>query len=190
MKARQKIVAGVATVVVVLAAVVVLAGCGGASKGASASTTASPGGTLSQLQSLRTYFDQVTPLVGKMTSSLGSLPSAVSGLSKVPDATWTSAAIKLDDIAAQLGDEASSLAALKPPAALQSAQTATVNGIKSAQAGVAKAAGLLNAPANAKATAKAKVEAAIGAAETQLSQVTQQLMRAVTGLMASPSPTP
>ncbi len=118
---------GVPGVFVTLAIVLAATGCAG--KETSTATAPSPrashsapqSGLLNGVADLKTYLEQVRPVTSELATTVAALPDAVEGLSAKPDDTWTASAAKLDDIAAQLDNEASSLAALdtaRRPAAL------------------------------------------------------------------------
>lgn len=191
MHRRSTIIPGAVTALVALVVVVALAGCGGGtSSSATASPTATQGGALSTLQALRSYLGRVQPIVSQVDGTLSSLPDAMSGMSKLPDQTWTTAATKLETIASQLGAEATNLSALVPPDALVSVQAAAVKVIQSAQSAVSKTATVLNTPAKAKATAESAIQAKIDGVRTQLSQATAKLVDSIMSLIVSPSPTP
>ena len=168
-----------------------LAGCGsGTAASPTPSATPSPSGIAGSLLALKTYLGQVQPILSRVSTTVGTLPDAVKGLSKKPDSTWTASATRLDDIAAQLSSEAASLAALTPPSALQSLQDAVVKTIKAAQAPVAKLAGALSKGVATAATAQSKVTSTIDSARALLQGASTQLNGAIGSLLGSPSPTP
>ena len=127
---------GVSGVFVTLAIVLAATGCAG--KETSTATAPSPrashsapqSGLLNGVADLKTYLEQVRPITSELATTVAALPDAVKGLSAKPDDSWTTSAAKLDDIAAQLDSEASSLAALTPPNGLQPVQGAAVTGIR------------------------------------------------------------
>jgi len=120
-----------------LALALVLAGCGN-----SGTTTSSPSTIFPQssatgtLPALKAYLTSAQDILGQVATTVGQLPGAVGGMSVKPDSTWQSSGSQLDSIATQLGQEASALAALQPPSALQPVQDAVVKGIQAAQSGV------------------------------------------------------
>jgi hypothetical protein len=182
----------VAATLMAVTMVLALAGCGGSSTSGNATPapTASQSGLASTVAALKTYLGQVKPITSQVATTVGSLPAAVKGLSKKPDSTWTAAATKLDVIAGQLGGEAASLAALSPPAALQSVQAAVVKGIQGAKTEVTKRAGALSKRASASATRQAAIRSQIAALKTRLSGLTQSLTVAIGSLILSPDSTP
>ncbi len=103
-------------------------------------------------------------------------------MSKTPDDTWTSAAAQLQSIATQLGSEASALAALQPPTALQPVQDAVVKGIQAAQSGVDKLATKIAAKPASLANKKAQIQAKVDQFKSQLGGLSQQLQNALGGL--------
>jgi hypothetical protein len=117
-----------------IALVLVVAGCGG---GTSASPSASPSGaagsTAQRVLALKAYVTQLKPIYNEVATSVGSLDGAVSRLSKRPDRTWATTAVKLQTSAAGLGTAATQLAAITPPPALQSAQAGLVTALQQAQ---------------------------------------------------------
>jgi hypothetical protein len=133
-----------------------------------------------QLVDLQPYYEQVRPVMSELRTTVSSLPEAFEGMSGRPDESWVAAADKLDAIAAQLGDEADSLAAITPPRSLQSMHDVAIEWIRNAQPAVAKAADLLDKRAALKARHQAPVQAA--ALEALLSQLDQQLLDVTRGL--------
>jgi cell division GTPase FtsZ len=178
-----------ATVVAVVAFVV--AGCGG-STAASATPTPTPSQSsiTARVLALKDYLGQVKPITDQLATTVASLPGAVKGTSAKPGATWTTAATNLDATATQMGTEAASLAALTPPAALQSTQDAAVKAIQSVQTNVSDAAKFLNEKVAKAGTTKASIEAQLSAAQTQLSGAAAQLTSAIQSLILSPDATP
>jgi phage shock protein A len=121
-------------------------------------------------------------VLGQVSTTVGALPTAVQGMSKTPDGTWTAAATQLQSIATQLGDEASALAALQPPAALQPVQDAVVKGIQAAQSGIDKLATKIAAKPAALANKVAGIQSKIDQYKSQLDGLSTQLKSALGGL--------
>jgi hypothetical protein len=164
----------------VLALTLVLAACGGTATPSESPSTiypeSSPTGTL---PALKAYLEGAQEALGRVTMTMGSLPDAVSDMSTKPDDTWTAAASQLQSIATQLGDEASTLAALQPPSALKPVQDAVVKGIQAAQTGVDRLATKLQSGTQKAATRKAQVQAQVDKLRSQIDGVTQQLQGAL-----------
>lgn len=167
----------------VLALALVLAACGGTATPSQSPSTiypeSSPTGTV---PALKAYLGDAQAVLGQVSTTIGTLPDAVSGMSAKPDATWTSAATQLQSIATQLGDEAAALAALQPPSSLQPVQDAVVKGIQAAQAGVEKLATKLESGSQKAADRKAQVQAQVDKIKAQIDGLTQQLKGALGGL--------
>lgn len=184
---------GLAAALAVVAAVAVLAGCGtkASSSAATPSPTASkPQGSLAAAAALAGYLGQVKPIATQLATTAASLTDAVQGLATKPNATWTASEARLTTISSQLSSQAKSLAALTPPTALRSVQAAVVTGIDAAQKAVAKTAAALNKGVAKKGATKAQIEAQVAALKGKLSQLPQQLIGAVEGVIASPNSTP
>ena len=179
----------------VLAAVVMglaVAGCGGASSPAAtapSSTGPAPStaqtGPLGRLSDLKSYLEQAKPIASELATTVSALPDAVKGLSTKPDETRTTSATKLSDIAAQLDDEASSLAALTPPDGLRSLQAAAVQGIRGAQSAVTKIAETLDKGSATSATRQSRVQSEIDKLQAQLSALSGMLSAGIEGLLGS-----
>ena len=118
-----------------MTAVLAAAGCGGGTTASpSPSASSAAGGALAlKALALKTYVSQLKPIYDQVSTSVGSLDGAVSGLSKRPDKTWTTSAVKLQTAAAGLGTAATDLSALTPPPALQGAQSSLVAALQQAQ---------------------------------------------------------
>ena len=190
MTGKKRIRRGLAAALVV-AAVAVLAGCG--TKASPSAATPSPKsspsvsqGSLAQLAALAGYLGQVKPIATQIGATATALPDAVKGLAKKPDNTWTASATKLKTISAQLGTDAKNLASLKPPDALRPVQDAAVKGIKDTQAAVAKTAAALNK----RVATQGETAATIISLKNRLTQLGQQLLSAIAGVIASPNSTP
>ena len=112
-------------------------------------------------------------------------PTRSKGLSAKPDDTWTASAAKLDDIAAQLDSEASSLAALTPPGGLQPVQTAAVTGIREAQSAVTRIAGALDKRSSTSETERATLQSEIGKLQARLSVLGKMLSAGIDALLGS-----
>jgi hypothetical protein len=191
----KKRMGGHATVApAIVAAIVVLAvaGCGSKASPPKASPTpsASRASLATQLAAVTGYLSQVKPIASQVGTTVGSLPGAVKGIHKKPDATWKASAAKLHEIAARLGSEATGLAALTPPPILQPAQEAAVKGIRDAQATVAKTADLLNKRTAKAAATQAKIQSRITTLQAQLAQLGQRLLSAIEAAVSSPNATP
>jgi hypothetical protein len=182
---------GVSGVLAVTMIALVIAGCGGTVTPTTApSAPASQTGALGRLSDLKSYLEQVKPITSDLAATVSSMPDAVKGISAKPDGSWTTAAGKLDDIAAQLGDEADNLAALTPPDGLRSLQEVTVNGIQAAQSAVTKLADALSKRTVTSATRQSEIESAIGKLRAQLSALGMMLSAGIDGLTGSSSTTP
>ncbi len=182
-----------AAALVVVAAVAVLAGCGtkASSSAATPSPTASKSqGSLAATAALAGYLGHVKPIATQLAATAASLPGAVKGLATKPNATWTASAAYLQAISLQLSSQAKSLAALTPPTALRSVQDAVVNGIEATQKAVAKTAATLKKGVAKTAATKAQIQAQVATLQGKLSQLPQQLISAVEGVIASPNSTP
>ena len=166
-----------------LALAVVLAGCGSSgSPSAAASTIYPEGSPTGTVPALKAYLTDAQAVLDQVSTTVGALPAAVEGMSKTPDDTWTSAATQLQSIATQLGDEASALAALQPPSALQPVQDAVVKGIQAAQSGIDKLATTIASKPAALANKKAEIQSQIDQYKSQLDGLSTQLKSALGGL--------
>jgi hypothetical protein len=184
---------GLAVALAVVASVAVLAACGtkASSSAATPSPTASKSqGSLAAVVALAGYLGQVKPIATQLATTATSLPVAVKGLAVKPDATWAASAARLQAISLQLSDQAKSLAALAPPAALRSVQDAVVKGVETTQKTVATTAATLKKGVAKKGVTKTQIQAQIGALQGKLSQLPQQLISAVESVVASPHSTP
>jgi uncharacterized phage infection (PIP) family protein YhgE len=174
------LVPALATIVLAL----VLAACGSTSATPSQSPStiypeSSPTGTL---PALKAYLSDAQDILGQVSTTVSTLPDAVGNLSAKPDDTWTAAATQLQSTATQLGTEASALAALQPPSALQPVQDAVVKGIEAAQTGVSELATKLESGQQQVATRKAQVQAEVDKYKTQIQSLADQLKGALGNL--------
>jgi uncharacterized phage infection (PIP) family protein YhgE len=169
--------------VAALALAVILVGCGSSGSPSEAPSTifpeSSPTGTG---PALKAYLGDAQDILDQVSTTVGTLPDAVQGMSATPDDTWTAAAAQLQSIAAQLGSEADALAALQPPSALQPVQDAAVKGIQAAQSGIDKLATRIASKPESLANKKAEVQAKIDAFKSQLDGLSTQLQNALGGL--------
>jgi hypothetical protein len=186
---------GLATTLVVVAAVALLAGCG--AKASSSAATPSPPpspspsqGSLAKLAALAGYLGRAKPIATQIEATVGALPGAVKGLHKKPDSTWTASAARLKTISAQLSSAAQNLASLRPPDVLQPVQDAAVKGIDDTQAGVIKLAGVLDKRLATHGQTAATIQSQASALKDRLARLGQQLIGAITGVIASPDSTP
>ena len=188
MSRHLRISAALAATLMALAVVPALAGCGSTA----ASTSSSPTVTQSAVASSAptTYLAQAQQIIAQVGTTAGSLPDAVAGLSKTVDDTWMASGAKLNDVATQLGKEASSLAALTPPSALQPVQDAVVKGIQDAQAKVNDLSGLLNAQSATAATAQGSVQSQVDGMKAKLLVLSTVLSTALDKLGGTPDATP
>lgn len=173
----------VAAALAVLVLALVLAGCGSEGAPSEAPSTiypeSSPTGTL---PALKAYLEDADEVLSQVTTTVGTLPEAVQGLSKRPDDTWTASAAQLRSISSQLGDEAAALAALQAPTALQPVQDAVVKGIQGAQKGVDKLADGLDSGAESAATRREQIHSTVEKLQAQLDGLSTQLRGAIEGL--------
>lgn len=183
---------GVSGVFLALMIALAVAGCGSTQTPTTPTPTptASQGGLSARLGDLTAYLEQVQPITSELGATVASLPDAVKGLSAKPDGTWTTSATKLSDIAAQLGNEASSLAALTPPDGLQPLQEAAVKGIQGAQSAVNKIAEALDKRATTSATRQSRVQSEISKLQEQLSSLSKMLSGGIEALLGSSNSTP
>jgi uncharacterized phage infection (PIP) family protein YhgE len=172
-----------ATAVAVVAVAGALAGCGNSATPAASPSTifpqSSPTGTL---PALRAYLGDVQDVLDQMATTVGALPDAVSGISAKPDDTWQSSAAQLQSIGTQLGDEASALAALQPPTALQPVQDAVVQGVRAAQSGVQKLADTLQSGSSKASATRAQIQERADQLRSQIEGLSQQLENAIGAL--------
>ncbi len=185
----------VAVASVAVAAAVVLAGCGTKAISTSPSPAGLPKASPSQvslagLAALAEYLGQVRPVATQLGSTVSALPEAVKGLSAKPNGSWTTASTKLKAISSQLGGEAARLASLSPPASLRPTQDAAVKAITDTRSAVAKTASTLGRRTATKGTAATQIQSQIDALTGRLSQLGQQLVGAIAGVIASPASTP
>lgn len=184
---------GLAAALAVVAAVAVLGGCGtkASSSAATPSPTASKSqGSLAAVAALAGYLGQAKPIATQLATTAASLPGAVKGLATKPNVTWAASEAHLQTISLQLSSQAKSLAALAPPTALRPVQDAIVKGIKATQKAVATTAAALKKGVAKKGATKVQIQAQIAALQGKLSQLPQQLISAVEGVIASPNSTP
>jgi hypothetical protein len=182
---------GVPGVFVTLAIVLAATGCAG--KETSTATAPSPrashsapqSGLLNGVADLKTYLQQVRPVTSELATTVVALPDAVKGLSAKPDGTWTTSAARLDDIAAQLDGEASSLAALTPPGGFQPVQAAAVTGIREAQSAVTRIAEALDKRSSTPATERATLQSEIGKLQARLGLLDKMLSAGIEALLGS-----
>jgi hypothetical protein len=117
-----------------IAALLAAAGCGsGTAASPSPSSSPSAGSTAQRVLAFKMYVTQLTPIFNDVSTAVGSLDGAVSGLSKRPDKTWVASAAQLKTAAAGLGTAATDLAAITPPTALQGAHATMVAALQRAQ---------------------------------------------------------
>ena len=124
-----------------------------------------------------------------MGTTAGALPDAVAGLSKKPDDTWLASGAKLNDVARQLGDEATSLAALTPPSVLKPVQDAVVKGLQATRAKVNALSGLLYEQSADEATANSPIQTQVDKMKAQVQALSTKLSGAL-GALPGPSATP
>ena len=183
MKRRTRSAKLVAGAIAALALVAILAGCGSSGSPSEAPSTiypeSSPTGTV---PALKAYLTDAQDVLGQVSTTVGTLPAAVQGMSKVPDDTWTAAAAQLQSIASQLGGEADALAALQPPSALKPVQDAVVKGIQAAQSGIDKLATRIASKPASLANKKAEIQAKVDQYKSQLDGISTQLKNALGGL--------
>ena len=183
MKKRMRSMRLIAGALAALALAVILVGCGSTSTpSASPSTIFPQASATGTLPAAKAYLNDAQTILGQVSTTVGTLPAAVQGMSKTPDATWTSAAAQLQSIAAQLGGEATSLAALQPPALLKPVQDAVVKGIQTAQSGISKLATKIAAKPASLANKKAQIQAKVDQFKSQLGGLATQLQNALGGL--------
>jgi hypothetical protein len=184
---------GLAAALALVAVVGVLAGCGtkAGSSAATPSPTASKSqGSLAAAAALAGYLGQVKPIATQLGSTAASLSGAVKGLATKPNGTWSASAAHLATISLQLSSQAKSLAALTPPTALRPVQDAVVKGIEATQKAVATTAAALKKGVAKKGATKVQIQAQIATLQGKLSQLPEQLIGAVEGVIASPDSTP
>ena len=166
-----------ATVAATLIALGALAGCGSTGASTSSSPAATQSGAASG--SGQSYAGPAQSVLAQVGTTAGALPDAVAGLSKKPDDTWTASGAKLNEVASQLGDEASSLAALTPPNALKPVQDAVVKGLQAMQAKVNALSGLLYEQSADEATAKSPIKTQVEKMKTQVQALSAELSGAL-----------
>jgi uncharacterized phage infection (PIP) family protein YhgE len=182
-KTRMRSTKVVAIALTALALALLLAGCGSSGSPSETPSTIYPEGSpTGTVPALKAYLGDAQDILGQVSTTVGALPDAVQGMSKTPDDTWTSAATQLQSIATQLGDEASALAALQPPTALQPVQDAVVKGIQAAQTGVDKLATKIAAKPAALTNKKAEIQSKVDDLKSQLDGLSTQLKSALGGL--------
>jgi len=179
-KRRTRTMRLIAGALAALALAVILAGCGSTSTpSASPSTIYPQASATGTIPAAKAYLSDAQTILGQVSTTVGTLPAAVQGMSKMPDATWTSAATQLQSTAAQLGAEATSLAALQPPTVLKPVQDAVVKGIQTAQSGISKLATKIAAKPASLANKKAQIQAKVTQLQSQLDGFSQQLKSAL-----------
>ncbi len=183
MKRRTRGARLVAGAVAALVLAVILAGCGSSGSPSEAASTiypeSSPTGTV---PALKAYLTDAQDVLGQVSTTVGTLPAAVQGMSKAPDDTWTAAAAQLQSIASQLGGEADALAALEAPSALKPVQDAVVKGLRAAQSGIDKLATRIASKPASLANKKAEIQAEVDQYKSQLDGISTQLKNALGGL--------
>jgi hypothetical protein len=178
----------VAAMLMALVAVPALAGCGGA-----AASTSSPAATQSGVATSAptTYLGQAKQILSQVGTTAATLPDAIAGLSEDPaetSATWTDSGNKLNDIALQLQDDASSLAALTPPnAALQPVQDAVVKGIQTTSDSVKHLANLIYEQSATEAEANGSIPSQVESMKAKLLALSAKLSAALDKL-GTPAP--
>jgi hypothetical protein len=181
---------GAAFAVALTALVVVptLAGCGSKA----ASTSSPPAATESAAASSApaTYLEQAQQVLSQLGATAGALPDAIAGLSKAPDDTWIASGAKVNDVATQVGAEASSLAALTPPSALQPVQDAVVKGLQKIEASLKDLSGLLYEQSATEATAKSPISTQVAVMKAKLLALSAALSAALGNQGGTPSATP
>ena len=160
-----------------------LAGCGSSTTSTQSST---PAASQSAAAGAGGYVAQAQAVLAQVGATAASLPDSVAGLSKQPDDTWITSGTKLIDISAALDKEASSLAALTPPAALKPVQDAAVKGIQAVRAKVEALSGLIYEESKTEALQKGPIPAQVDKIKAQLMAVAA-VLSAATG-SASPAP--
>jgi len=176
-----------AATLVALVVAPALAGCGGTA-GSSSSPAAVQSGAASSTPT--TYLGQAKQILAQVGTTAGALPDAIAGLSKDPaetSTTWTDSGNKLNDIALQLGDEASSLAALTPPSALQPVQDAVVKGIQTTSESVKNLANLIYEQSATEAEAHGSIQSQVDGMRAKLLALSTKLSGAIDKL-GTPAP--
>lgn len=183
MKSRTHIRSAASGMFVLAVVAVALAGCGNAASPSAGSSTIYPQASATgTLPTLKAYLSDVQDVLGQVASTVGQLPGAVQGMSVKPDSTWQSSGAQLDSIAAQLGQEAASLAALQPPSALKPVQDAVVKGIQTAQSGVQKLGAKLESGSTKASARKAQIQAEVDKYKSQIDGLARQLKGALGAL--------
>jgi hypothetical protein len=183
-KARSALAATL--VLGLLTTALLVAACGGSTATSpSPSPTPSSSSVMQKLAALKAYVAQVTPIDNTPSSALSTLDGTVSSLSKKPDKTWTKSAAQMTMASAALGTAATELAALTPPASLQSTQDTVVSALQAAQKALDKSGAYLS---------KRAYDPSYPDIKTQIKQqVTDSLAAAWTGIVSSAgrgTPTP
>jgi hypothetical protein len=170
----------IASTLAALALAVILVGCGSTSSPSAAPSTIYPQASATgTIPAAKAYLSDAQTILGQVSTTVGTLPAAVKGMSKTPDATWTAAAVQLQTTATQLGSEATSLAALQPPTVLKPVQDAVVQGIQAAQSGISKLATKIAAKPASLANKKAQIQAKVTQLQSQLDGLSTQLKSAL-----------
>lgn len=182
MKRKTRIISAMAAMVAALAITVALAGCGSTTPAEAPSTIYPESSPTAGAAALKAYLNDAKSVLSDVGTTAASLPDAVAGVSSKPDDTWSTTATSLQDISTQLGDEATALAALQPPEALQPIQDAVVTGIEGAQSAVDKLAAALDKGVETSETAKAEIQSKVDSLQSQLQGLSEQLSSALGGL--------
>ena len=182
MKHKTRIISLIAAAFAVLAIAVVLAGCGSSTPAEAPSTIYPESSPTSGPAALKAYLSDAKVVLTDLSTTAAGVPDAVAGMSKKPDSTWSTAATNLQDISTQLGDEATALAALQPPEALQPVQDAVVAGIEGAQTAVDKLAAALEKGESTAATKQAQIQSTVDSVTSQIQSMSDMLSSALGGL--------
>ena len=191
-KWKRRIMSGAVAILAAVALAGVLAGCGDSTSPTESSEQPSPAASPpgADLSGFKAYVKDANAVLAQVGATAGALPDAVQGMSTTPDDTWTASAAELQDISAQLGEEAASLDALQPPPVLQPVQDAAVNGIEDAQRAVDELATALEKGVQNAETATSAVQSTVDDVRAQLDDLSQALSGAVLGVTGPPSSSP
>jgi chaperonin cofactor prefoldin len=181
-KQKTSIISLMAATAAVLTIAVVLAGCGSTTPAEAPSTIYPESSPTSGPAALKAYLSDAKVVLADLSTTAAGVPDAVAGMSKKPDSTWSTAATNLQDISTQLGDEATALAALQPPEALQPVQDAVVTGIQAAQTATDKLAAALEKGENTAATKQAQIQSTVDSVTSQIQSMSDMLSSALGGL--------
>lgn len=180
---RSAVPLTLAALAIILALAFVLASCGGAATPSTPPSTIYPQSSATgTLPALKTYLGSAQDVLAQVSATVGTLPDALQGMSAKPDATWSASAAQLQSIAAQLGDEASALAALQPPSALKPVHDAVVKGIQAAQSGVDKLAAKIGSGQQKATATRAEIRAQVDQYRAQIQGLADQLRGALGSL--------